>query len=121
MNLRDERCVAASTTSGPSTDRQNRLGFPALDDRESEGSNAAMNTPFDLPAPASWRVEGDSWLGLRMTLTLSSVDGQSLVEKDLRLPSSFIPASAVVTLRDLEGNILRAEYSEFGPKRPELS
>jgi hypothetical protein len=56
-----------------------------------------------------------------MTFALSSVDDQLLVKKDLRLPSSFIPASAVVTLRDLEGNILRAEYSEFGPKRPELS
>jgi hypothetical protein len=45
-----------------------------------------MNKPFDLPPPASWRVEGDSWLELRMTLTLSSVDGQPVVEKDLRLP-----------------------------------
>jgi hypothetical protein len=108
-------------TSGPSTDRQYRWGFPALDDRESEGSNPTMKTPFELPMPASCRVEGDSWLGLRMPWTLSSVDGQSVVEKDLRLLSSFMPDSAVVTLLDLEGNIVRAEYSEFGPKRPKLS
>jgi hypothetical protein len=94
---------------------------PALDDRESEGSSAAMNTPLDLSAPASCRVEEECWLGLRMTFALSSVDDQLLVKKNLRLPSSFTPASAVMTLRDLEGNILRAEYSEFGPKRPELS
>ena len=80
-----------------------------------------MNAPPELPAPASGRVEAESWLGLRMTLTLSSVDGQPIVEKDLRLPSSFIPNCAVVTLRDLEGNIVRAEYFEFGPKRPKFS
>jgi hypothetical protein len=84
-------------------------------------SGATMNAAPDLPAPTSGRVEGESWPGLRMTLRLSSVDGQLLVEKDLRLPSSFMPNCAVVTLRDLEGNILKAEYSEFGPKRPKLS
>ena len=65
-----------------------------------------MKTPRDLPVLASGRVEGEPWLGLRMRLTLSSVDGQSIVEKELRLPSSFMPDCAVVTLRDLEGNIL---------------
>jgi hypothetical protein len=95
---------------------------PALDRMENPmGSDATMNATPDLLAPTSGRVEGESWLGLRMTLTLSSVDGQSVVEKDLRLPSSFIPNCAVVTLRDLEGNMLRAEYSEFGAKRLKLS
>src|SRR6185312_11391786 len=57
--------------------------------------------------------------GAKLTLTLSSEDGEWVAENVLHLPSSFVPDYAVVMLQGLDDNTSKVELLELKPKKPE--